>query len=73
MQISTIGIDIAKSWFHFVGLPMDEPVWAPTVFTKNRDRLLNQQIARSFFRRVVERAQGLMSDELSLPESQSGR
>ena len=57
----------------FVGLPMDEPVWAPTVFTKNRDRLLNQQIARSFFRRVVERAQGLMSDELSLPESQSGR
>jgi transposase len=47
----------------FVGLPRDEPVWAPTVFTKNRDRLLNQQIARSFFRRVVEQAQGLMSDE----------
>src|SRR5712691_925199 len=47
----------------FVGLPMDEPVWAPTVFTKNRDRLLNQKIARSFFRRVLERAQGLMSDE----------
>lgn len=47
----------------FVGLPMDEPVWAPTVFTKNRDRLLNQQIARSFFHRVVERAQSLMSDE----------
>ena len=47
----------------FVGLPMDEPVWAPTVFTKNRDRLLNQQIARSFFHRVVERAKGLMSDE----------
>ena len=33
------------------------------MFTKNRDRLLNQEIARSFFRRVVERAQGLMSDE----------
>jgi transposase len=47
----------------FVGLEMDEPIWAPTVFTKNRDRLLNQEIARSFFRRVVERAQGLMSDE----------
>src|SRR6202047_5628896 len=47
----------------FVGLAMDEPVWTPTVFTKNRDRLLNQEIARSFFRRVVERAQGLMSDE----------
>ena len=34
----------------FVGLAMDEPVWTPTVFTKNRDRLLNQEIARSFFR-----------------------
>ncbi len=47
----------------FVGLEMDEPVWTPTVFTKNRDRLLNQEIARSFFRRVVERAQPWMSDE----------
>ena len=33
------------------------------MFTKNRDRLLNQDIARSFFRRVVERAADLMSDE----------
>jgi len=47
----------------FVGMDMDEPIWAPTVFTKNRDRLLNQDIARSFFRRVVERAHSLMSDE----------
>jgi transposase len=47
----------------FVGMDMDEPIWAPTVFTKNRDRLLNQDIARSFFRRVVDRAEGLMSDE----------
>jgi transposase len=47
----------------FVGLSMDDPIWAPTVFTKNRDRLLNQEIARSFFRRVVERAAPLMSDE----------
>ena len=47
----------------FVGMDMDEPIWDPTVFTKNRDRLLNQDIARSFFRRVVERAEGLMSDE----------
>ena len=33
----------------FVGMEMDEPIWMPTVFTKNRDRLLNQDIARSFF------------------------
>jgi transposase len=47
----------------FVGMDMDEPIWAPTVFSKNRDRLLNQDIARSFFRRVIDRAEGLMSDE----------
>ena len=47
----------------FVGMDMDEPIWSATVFTKNRDRLLNQEIARSFFRRVVDRAQELMSDE----------
>jgi transposase len=47
----------------FVGMDMDEPVWSATVFTKNRDRLLNQEIARSFFRRVVDRATALMSDE----------
>ena len=47
----------------FVGMDMDEPIWDPTVFTKNRDRLLNQDTARSFFRRVVARAEGLMSDE----------
>jgi transposase len=47
----------------FVGMDMDEPIWSATVFTKNRDRLLNQEIARSFFRRVVDRAQALMSDE----------
>ena len=37
----------------FVGVSMDDELWAPTVFTKNRDRLLNQDIARSFFSRVV--------------------
>ena len=37
----------------FVGLTMDDVVWDVTVFTKNRDRLLNQDIARSFFSRVV--------------------
>jgi hypothetical protein len=44
-------------------MDMDESIWAPTVFNKNCDRLLNQEIARGFFRRVVERAQALMSDE----------
>jgi transposase len=36
----------------FVGLTPDDPVWVPTVFTKNRDRLLAGDIAEAFFRRV---------------------
>ena len=33
----------------FVGLAMDEPVWTPTVFTKNRDRLLTKRSPVVFF------------------------
>ncbi len=47
----------------FVGLELDESVWVPTVFTKNRDRLLTEAIAASFLRRVVERAAPFLSDE----------
>jgi len=47
----------------FVGMNMDDRVWDATVFTKNRDRLLNQETARSFFERVVGRARDYMSDE----------
>jgi len=32
----------------FVGLAMDAPLWDVTVFTKNRDRLLEGDIARGF-------------------------
>jgi transposase len=41
----------------FVGLSMDDPVWDPTVFTKNRERLLHGDIARAFFERVLAQAQ----------------
>src|ERR1700716_1671897 len=40
----------------FVGLNVDEPVWVPTVFSKNRDRLLNGDIAEKFFAQVLEQA-----------------
>jgi transposase len=40
----------------FVGLNMDEPVWDVTVFTKNRERLLEADLAREFFRLVVDQA-----------------
>ena len=49
----------------FVGLDMDDPVWTPTTFTKNRDRLLDGDIARAFFEEIVAQARGrrLLSDE----------
>ena len=40
----------------FVGLGMDDPVWVPTVFTKNRDRLLEGDVAREFFDAVLAQA-----------------
>jgi transposase len=49
----------------FVGLNLDEAVWDVTVFTKNRDRLLEADVARRFFESVVNEARtlNLMSDE----------
>ena len=47
----------------FVGLEMDEPVWNHAVFSKNRERLLNQEVAQEFFRRVLAKAKPDLSDE----------
>jgi len=49
----------------FVGLNMDEPVWAPSVFSKNRERLLEGEIADRFFDGVQAQAleHRLISDE----------
>jgi transposase len=49
----------------FVGLNADDEVWDATTFTKNRDRLLEADVAKEFLTRVVAqaRARGLTSDE----------
>jgi len=49
----------------FVGLSADEPVWNHSTFSKNRDRLLEADIARVFFAEIYRQAQdaGLTSDE----------
>jgi len=49
----------------FVGLNADEAVWDATVFSKNRDRLLDGDVAQAFFAEVLElaRAHQLLSDE----------
>ncbi len=42
---------------------MDEEVWNHAVFSKNRERLLNEEIAEMFFLRVLEQARPYLSDE----------
>jgi transposase len=49
----------------FVGLGVDDPVWVPTVFTKNRDRLLEAEVARKFLAELLahKEVRALLSDE----------
>jgi transposase/IS5 family transposase len=49
----------------FVGLGIDDAVWVPTVFSKNRDRLLNTDIARKFLAAILAHKDvaPLLSDE----------
>src|SRR3984885_9486181 len=42
----------------FLDMDMEEPSYDPTVFTKNRDRLVASDAAGQFFRAVVEEAKG---------------
>jgi transposase len=61
--IEQIEYNLLFRWF--VGLGMDDAVWAPTTFTKNRDRLLDGDIAAAFFDAVLLHAdtERLLSDE----------
>ena len=46
LLMEQLDYNILFRWF--VGLEMDEPIWVPTVFSKNRDRLLQHAVAHSF-------------------------
>src|SRR5436190_2321762 len=63
LLIEQLQYNLLFRWF--VGLSMDDAVWDPTVFTKNRDRLLEGDIATAFFTEVLAEANaaGLVSDE----------
>jgi transposase len=58
-------LDYSVLYRWFVGLGMDDAVWDATTFTKNRDRLLEGDIADAFFAEVLAaiKADGLLSDE----------
>ena len=61
MLMEQLAYNLLLRWF--VGLDIDDEVWNHSVFSKNRDRLLNQELAQTFFARVKAQAAGLMSDE----------
>jgi transposase len=63
LLIEQLQYNLLFRWF--VGLSMDDPIWDATVFSKNRDRLLDGDIAAAFFEEVLAEAEaaGLVSDE----------
>jgi IS5 family transposase len=63
MLMEQLDYNLLFRWF--VGLNVDDPVWDATVFTKNRKRLLQGQVAHSFFAEVLAQAgsRGLLSTE----------
>jgi transposase len=63
MLIEQLDYNLLFRWF--VGLGVDDPVWHPTTFTQNRDRLLAQEISRKFFAQVLDQAKSakLLSSE----------
>ena len=61
--VERIDTDLLFRWF--VGLGIEDPVWDATVYSKNRERLLEADIAQAFFEQVVElaRQHELLADE----------
>ena len=61
--IEHLDFNLLFRWF--VGLNIDDPVWHPTVFTKNRDRLVASDIAGAFMAGVLRAAEArrLLSHE----------
>ena len=61
MLMEELDYNLLFRWF--VGMEMDEPVWEHTVFSKNRERLLSQEVAQRFLALVLAQAQPHLSPE----------
>ena len=63
MLMEMTDYDLLFRWF--IGLEIDDPVWDPSTFSKNRARLLEGDVAQKFLAEVVKfaRRQDLLSDE----------
>jgi len=61
--VERIEYDLLFRWF--VGLGIEDPVWDATTFTKNRDRLLEGDMAAQFLAAVLsqDKVKGLLSSE----------
>src|SRR6516225_5379347 len=54
MLMEQLNYNLLFRWF--VGMNIDDPVWDVTVFTKNRERLLSAEVAKTFFAQVLAQA-----------------
>ena len=61
MLVQQLDYNLLFRWF--AGLDIDEPVWNHAVFSKNRERLLNEEVASEFFALVLKQAQPHLSKE----------
>jgi transposase len=63
LLMEQLNYNLLYRWF--VGLSMDDPVWDHSVFSKNRDRLLEGDVAKEFLKAVhgLARERQLLSDE----------
>jgi transposase len=63
MLVEQLRYNLLFRWF--VGLSLEDQVWDATVFSKNRERLLEGDIAQAFFEAVCRQAdeKSLLSDE----------
>jgi len=66
MLMEQINYNLLFRWF--VGFSMDDEVWNHSIFTKNRDRLLEGEIAHKFFAEIKNQAEkaGLLSSDISV-------
>jgi transposase len=51
LLLETLNDNLLFRWF--VGLSPDDPIWHPTTFTKNRKRLLNDQVMGPFLEKLI--------------------
>jgi len=61
--LEQLNYNLLHRWFE--GLSPDDPIWSPTTFTKNRGRLLNEQVMDMFLKKLMgaPEIQPLLSDE----------